>query len=117
MKRLGRNKNFTWIAHIPPPPHLKFALIRHKTQVCGDQASLVNVPLPKSYHNVVVDVAHMFLGVAVHRSFQSPPERLVTKNTRRTTYVKNMFVLLFEKGNKTYANLGHLLVLLCLLRS
>jgi hypothetical protein len=82
--------------------------------MCGDQASLVSVPSPKSYQSVVVYVAHMLLGIAIHHSFQSPPERLVTKNTRRTTYAKNMFLLLFEKGNKTYANPGYLLVVLCL---
>jgi hypothetical protein len=60
---------------------MEFALLSNKTQVCIDQASHVNVPSPKSYQSVAVDVAHMFLGITCPSSFQSPPERLATKNT------------------------------------
>jgi hypothetical protein len=82
--KIWHERNFTRDAHISTP-HLEFAVLSNRTQVCGDQTSLVNVPSLESYQSVVVDVAHMFLGITAHHSFQSPPERLVTKNTRRTT--------------------------------
>jgi hypothetical protein len=76
---------------------------------------LYNFLSPKSYQSVVVDVADMFLGIAVHHSFQSPPERLVTKNTRRTT-VCQKHVLAFIQRDKAYADPGYLLVVLCLFK-
>jgi hypothetical protein len=60
--KIWHERNFTREAHIPPR-HLEFALPSNEIQVCGDQASFVNVPSPKSYQSVVVDVAHMFLGI------------------------------------------------------
>jgi hypothetical protein len=53
-------------------PHTCLHCLSNKTQVCGDQASFVNVPSTKSYRSVIVDVAHMFLGITLHRSFHSP---------------------------------------------
>jgi hypothetical protein len=60
---------------------------------------LYNFLSPKSYQSVVVDVADMFLGIAVHHSFQSPPERLVTKNTRRTTVCQKHVLAFWDNFN------------------
>jgi hypothetical protein len=61
-------RSFTRDAHIPPP-HLKFALMSNKTQVCGDQASFRSLSLTKkTYQSVVLDVAHMFVGI-IYPSF------------------------------------------------
>jgi hypothetical protein len=46
--KIWHEKKFTRDAHIPPP-HLEFALLSSKTQVCGDEAPFVNIPSPKSY--------------------------------------------------------------------
>jgi hypothetical protein len=81
-----------------PPPHLKFALLANKTQVCGDQASLCKCSLTKSYQGVVGDAAHMFSGVTCPSFFS------ISTGTQRTTYPKNMLLLLFEREIKPF---GH----------
>jgi hypothetical protein len=60
--KIWHESNLTQDAHISPP-HLEFALLSNETLVCGDQASLVNVLSPKSSKSVVIDAAHMFLGI------------------------------------------------------
>jgi hypothetical protein len=59
--KIWYERNFTRDAHIPPP-HLKFALLGNKTQVCGDQASFCKFP-HQIFRSVAVDEAHMFLGI------------------------------------------------------
>jgi hypothetical protein len=113
--RLVWEELYSGCSHISP--HLEFALLSNKTQVCGDQVSFVNVPSPKSYQSVVVDEAHMFLGIICPPFFSISAWKVGDQKYPKDNLLKNMFLLLFEKGNKSYANPGYLLVVLCLLRS
>jgi hypothetical protein len=45
--KIWYEKNFTHDAQISPP-HLKFALLSNKTQVCGDQAPFCKCSLNKN---------------------------------------------------------------------
>ena len=46
-----------------PPPHLEFALLGNKTQVCVVQVPFRSRPLSKTYQGVVVGVATMVVCV------------------------------------------------------
>ena len=55
-------RELTWGLHIPIP-HLEFALLGNKTQVCVVQIPFRSRPLSKTYQSVVVGVGLMLVGV------------------------------------------------------
>jgi hypothetical protein len=106
-------RSFTLDAHIPPP-HLKFALLRNKTQVCGDQASFRSHSLTKNWPKCC-SWAHMFVGIICPSFFL-----VSTWKVSEQKYPKDALILetcscfYLEEIKHTYANPGYLLVVLCL---
>ena len=53
----------TYLGTHMPPPHLEFALLGNKTQVCGVQVYFRSCSLSKTYESVVAGIVPMFVGV------------------------------------------------------
>jgi hypothetical protein len=114
--KIWHDRNFTRDAHISPP-HLEFALLSNETQVCGDQAYFVNFPSPRSYHSVVVDVAHLFLGITYPTFFSISTWKVSDKKYLKDNLCQKHVLAFIQKENETYANPDYLLVVLCLSQS